>query len=89
MGQSRTALALILCNLFAYLTRRFIFASLDASHGLAIYGDLVGFFLFQLCKNGYHEQFCNIPIHKGMAPNNSTNLGLPFHHKIFLPQSIL
>jgi len=25
MGQSRTALALILCNLFAYLTRRFIF----------------------------------------------------------------
>jgi len=40
MGQSRTALALILCNLSAYLTRRFIFASLDASHGLAIYGDL-------------------------------------------------
>jgi len=40
MGQSRTALALILCNLFAYLTTRFTFASLDATHGLAICGDL-------------------------------------------------
>jgi len=62
MGQTRTALALILCNLFAYLTRRFIFASLNAGHGLAILqpvGSKINVARRKLghdCKRGSYEE---------------------------------